>query len=94
MTELEVWIFRGLGGIIILVLGDYLINFRPSLAEKYRQKADCERITNKCHSENRDDHKTIFDCIEREHKEIMSKLDDLTKQIIEIFKNIKSWRDS
>lgn len=78
MHDMELWIFRIFGGIVVAVLIDYLLNFRTGLSEKYRLKSDCERISAKCHDENRQDHLGIF-----------KKLDSINDQIVEIYKGIK-----
>lgn len=77
-----------MGGVIIVILTEYLVNFRTGLSDKYRQKIDCEKIMSTCHDENREDHQIIFKRIEKEHVEILRKLDDITRQIFDIVKGI------
>lgn len=39
---------------------EYLLKFRPGLAEKFVLKIDCQKASDKLYSENREAHKEIF----------------------------------
>jgi len=57
--ETPQWAMRIAGGVLLLFLGD---NYRARLKmpEKYVSKADCQRIYDQIHNDNRNDFQEVF----------------------------------
>lgn len=83
MDAYELWVFRGVGIIIVFFLQDYL-RMRLGMSEKFVLKEDCK--------ENQVRHKedlTSAMLINKEaHQTINEKLDRIQKEIFEIIKGI------